>query len=1391
MYFISHSSLDNAAALDVRDRLLARGYDAQQIFLDSDEDSGIAAGRKWEQMLYEQLKDCRALIMLCSPHWQKSKWCFAELVYAKMAGKEVFPIVLADCDLSVASEHQAVFVNKEGEAAYLRLFDALEARHLGPKDHLPWPHPALRDVNGKPDNCPYPGLPAFDERYAAVYFGREREIQAVLEDLRQMRRTGEPRLLMIVGSSGSGKSSLLMAGVLPRLKHTTARADWLVLSTLRFGRRDYPDALFESLAEEIVARYPSDTTAKRISVPDRKTLRDQLAAADSAQAAKAFLDAARDLSFACGSKDATVLLPVDQFEEFLVPTALLPKSKRRCRARVDQFEEFLVPTAKASGTKFLRFMEQVCQHRNDRLLVIGTMRSDYLDIYERHPHALKAPTFYPWRLEPFPREKIENVIVKPAARTHVEITPELLEQLKQDTPTTDALPLLSFTLEKLYRGYAADKQLDLSEYKSLGGMEGAIKHTAEQIMPAGSLPPNVESAVRLSFVTHLAQVNEKDEVVRLTARWEDLDPVAYPILEQFVAKRLLIKSGRDGEVTVEVAHEALFRSWEQLKGWLGTSADILRWRRDVRRDQASDEKWRGLRPSQLAVARDWRKRRRDDLSDDEVTWIKRGIRRQWLWSGIVTTVVLVVAASAGTAWRQKVKADAANNVLSTKNDELVKATERANQEADRANTELRRAEGLVYANTVASAQREWEAGNSGPAWTHLDAAQGDLRGWEHDYLFSRFNQNQTTLRAHKKPVFRVAMSGDGRLIVSGGFDDTVKVWDASRGDETLMLERHTARVTSVALSTDGQRIVSGYADGMVKVWDASSGEEALALKQHMFEVTSVTVSTDGKRIVSGSSDGTVKVWDAFNGEVTAIYKVQGSSVSSIALNANGLRIASGSSDGTVKVWNVLNGDVTLTLNKYVNDVDILAQDANGQRILNGSWGDLPFVWNALTKQETATFGLTNFHVSVALSADGQYIVSGSSDSTVKVWDASNGKETRAFRENTDGVRSVALSADGQRIVVGGWDGTVKVWDVLRAQETLRLKGHTAAVTSVAANADGLRIVSGSSDGTVKIWDASSSQETLTLTGHTDSVVSVALSADGRRIVSGSADQTVKVWDAPSGQVARTLEGHTARVTSVALSADGKHIVSGSWDRTVKVWDASNGQEAHTLEGHTARVTSVAMSADGQQIVSGSWDGTVKIWDTSSGKETLTLKGHTDGVEMTEARRSHVFGNRAGILCIALSADGQRVVSGSQDGTVRVWDASSGDELITLLGHTARVNSVALSADGNRIISGSLDGTVQVWNAWSGEEILMLRGSTDEVTSVILSTDGKRIVSGSSDGTVQVWDASTGQKTLTLMEHTARVTSVAFSADARLLVSGSDDRTLKVWNAGSRAKVAAF
>src|SRR5580704_14370060 len=374
------------------------------------------------------------------------------------------------------------------------------------------------------------------------------------------------------------------------------------------------------------------------------------------------------------------------------------------------------------------------------------------------------------------------------------------------------------------------------------------------------------------------------------------------------------------------------------------------------------------------------------------------------------------------------------------------------------------------------------------------------------------------------------------------------------------------------------------------------------------------------------------------------------------------------------------------------------------------------------------------------------------------------------------VTSVAFSPDGKRITSGCLDGTVKVWSASSGHEAIALAGHNGAVNSVAFSPDGQRIASGSEDRTVKVWDATSGELFLTLKGHTNGVSSVAFSTDSKRIASGSQDKTVKVWDASSGQQTLTLNGHTGIVSGVAFSPDGKRIASASQDDTLKVWDARTGRETLALKGHTSKVWSVAFSPDGLRIASGSGDvvpqrpassgpGTIKVWDATRGQETLTLKGHTGYVSSVE------FDPRS-----------QRIASASGDGTVKVWNATSGEVPLILNGHTYAVTSVAFSPDGQRIAGGSEDRLIKVWDATSGEVSLTLKGHTDIVNSVAFSPDGQRIASGCRDGTVKVWDASSGQETLILKGHTKGVNSVAFSPDGNQIVSGSSDKTIKVWDA---------
>ena len=876
MIFISHSSKDKAAALNVQQRLFGHGYDASQLFLDSDAKAGIPAGSKWEKVLYAHLKDCRALIVLCSANWQESKWCFAELVFAKAMGKEIFPVLLQECSIDqVAAELQAVHVYKEGEAAYVRLWDVLDNSHLGPRDDFGWP-----PKDG--DHCPFPGLLAFDERLAGVYFGREVETQTILEDLRKMRANGEPRLLMIVGGSGSGKSSLLKAGILPRLKHKTFDTEWVVLPTLRYGAQaNEQRTVFDQLAVNVAERFPKDAQ----STPDWKLLRTKLISDDLKQAVKVFLETSQDLTLARKCSDATVLIAIDQFEELLAPSA-----------------------GPMAG-QFLRFLKELLHCRNGQLLMVGTMRSDHLDIYEQSSDVLEAPFFQPWRLGPFLPERIEEVIRKPANRAHVEITDELVERLKRDTPTVEALPLLAFTLEKLYRGYANDGKLELQEYVSLGGLEGSIQTCIERIIPPNSLSTSDAAALRLAFVKHLAQANDKGEVVRLRARWDDLPAAAKPILEKFINERLLIRFENKDEdkserrsVSIEVAHEAMFRCWSDLKEWLHISADILRWRRDVRRDQANDPKWTGLRPAQLAVARNWRKKRRDELTANEVDLINRGILwiRIRLFGAII--IALVIAFFAVMAERGRRDAEAA------------KAG--ANIARDAAKEQTRIAESRRLAAESSSALTKYPQRSLLLAVEAVKVKQ-PLHGIrvvaDEQSLREALSLIGGRLIARADgPIMTLAISPDNRWVVTGSFDKTARLWDLSAKDPAanpVVLRGHEAMVTAVAISPDNHWVVTGSDDKTARLWDLSAKDPAansIVLRGHEGEVYAVAISPDNHWVVTGSGDKTARLWDLsakYPAANPVVLRGHEGTVYAVAISPDNHWVVTGS-DKTARLWDL-------------------------------------------------------------------------------------------------------------------------------------------------------------------------------------------------------------------------------------------------------------------------------------------------------------------------------------------------------------------------------------------------------------------------------------------------------------------------------------------------------
>jgi WD40 repeat protein/serine/threonine protein kinase len=674
------------------------------------------------------------------------------------------------------------------------------------------------------------------------------------------------------------------------------------------------------------------------------------------------------------------------------------------------------------------------------------------------------------------------------------------------------------------------------------------------------------------------------------------------------------------------------------------------------------------------------------------------------------------------------------------------ARKEVEDQRDAARFQARRAESARHAIQIEQAQRAWERGEVGTAERLLsEVAEPFRQTWEQRYLRALCRRKAMSLLGQDGYMANVAMSADGRLIVSANADTMLKVWDAVTGKERLTLKGHTGPVWCVAVSADGRRIVSGSDDRTVRVWDGGSGKTLFTLEGHKGAIDAVALSADGRLIVSADVDAAVKTWDAATGKL--IRTKEGLPGNGVAVSADGRLVARGE--------------------------------------------DTPVVWEAATGAEMPSFkDPVGSITSLAFTPDGRRIVSATYDCAVQVWDLKTGKVQRRWvippwqirqrdpRER-GGITRVAVSGDGKRVIAAGWGQTAKVWDLETGEEKFSLQGHTGrgnVCRSVAISANGRRIVTANDERDIQAWDLLAGPESRTLQGHLSWIAAVALSADGHIAVSGGGavfggghnGAEVKVWDVDTGEVKHNLlVPHSVR--AVAISRDGRQVVCGSDGGTIRAWDARTGREQYTRKAHTEDIRAIAISPDGRRIASASRDHTVKVWDTDTGQERLTYRGHTG-----EGQGVWDIGG------VCFSPDGRLIASGSDIGFVRVWDVNTGEEKLAPMNHKDFISCVAWSADGQYIVSGGRE-TIKIWNAVSGKEERTLIDHANWCYSLCVSPDGRRIISSGID-TVKLWDVETGEQELSLAGHADTVAGVAISADGRRIVSGSHDQTVKVWEA---------
>jgi WD40 repeat protein/energy-coupling factor transporter ATP-binding protein EcfA2 len=1234
--------------------------------------------------------------------------------------------------------------------------------------------------------CPYLGLQTFGGSQKAIFFGRTILINEMVEKLKY------GRFLAIVGPSGSGKSSVVQAGLLPQLQDGALHGSraWRYYPTIVPGA--------DPLASLMRALKPED-------VPMADWMVDITSQYEQ--------NASHLVNLIDQTSDEPAVLFIDQFEELF--TICQDEQKRRA---------------------FIITLLNLVQAPKTRHTVIITMRTDLESSLVQIPALQAEYEKAQVRVTAMKANELREVIEKPAELVGLKFEENLVEELVGEVlGKPAALPLLQFTLLTLWERRDHNR-VTWAAYRRIGGSGQALANSADAFYD--NLPPTDQTIARQILLGIIRPtVEQRITADRLTRALlcekinqpnADIERVIVALLDARLLR--LIPGATPADDQIGLAHESVVTIWPRLMGWIEESRVAQRQRLRL---ATTAEQWQALgRPSGVLLSGLLLEEARqyEDLNDLETFFVNaseaaahreqlerearqqreleqartlaeaerqraeesnRAARRLARLSAALAVIFILAlvaafwAARNGAIARQnattardnaaiaeglriEAEASAATAVaaqLTAQGDANLRATAEANarEQRDVAETSAREAE-LARATAVASA-----------AQAEASAAQAEAN--------AREAEAQTRLATARELAAAAIeqLSSDpqlGLLLAIEAVNRTLPVDDSAAAEAEdalyralqasqlqMTLSGHTDWLSDVTFSPDGRYLATASYDNRVKLWDAQTGQELRTFDDHSRVVNGLAFSPDSRLLASGGSDGFIIVRDLETGDRMAVINGNDGPVNSVAFGPDGIRLAAANANATVRVWDTRARRGIFNLRGHDAPVQDVAFNASGNQLASAGEDGRIIIWNMENGSPVYSVNPSPDDPiaanAVAFNPEGNRVIAAYNDGVARVWAFANDGLIFNLIGHASQVFDVAFSPDGQLMATASGDGKAKVWDAATGLNLYTLSGHNGTVSAVIFSPDGSQLATASQDTTARIWNSESGLDVFVLSRHRRPVNAAVFNADGSLVATASDDRTARVWDAATGSVLYTFPNHNGAVQSVAFSPNGELLATAANDGYVRLWDLSNGLLRMPLLPHNGPVYWVTFDADSNRLVTASEDGQVRIWNTLNSSLLQS------------------FAQETAVNSAQFSPDQTQLATAGASGAVNLWDVNSGELLQTLAGHAGPVNELAFSQDGRRLATAGGDGTARVWDLGSGELLRTFSGHTGPVTSVAFSPGGGRLATASVDRTAKLWNTQTGQVLRTLLGHTAPVNSVVFSPDGNSLMTASADGTAQI------------